>query len=135
MLTKKSLFIIWCVLIVAIAWIAVLPSENLVHHLAVEYDSNRWLRFLAYASIVAIPVSAWKTRTAIAISLLPALIGMALEVWQSNIPGLLGRPENVTPDLFGIAAGVLFGLNIRMMRKSAKPSNNVNSGSSGPWPN
>jgi hypothetical protein len=131
MLTKKSLFIIWCVLILSIAWIAVLPSDNLIHHLAVEYDSNRWLRFLAYASIVAIPVSSWRTRTAIAISVIPALVGMALEVRQAHIHGLFGRPENVTPDLFGIAAGVLFGLNIRVMRKSAKPSNNANSGSSG----
>ena len=126
-----NLFLIWCVLILAIVWIAVLPSDSLVHHLAVEYDSNRWLRFLAYASIVAIPVSSWRTRTRIAISVMPALIGMGLEVWQTHVHGAFGRSENVTPDLFGIAAGVLFGLNIRMMRKPEKPSRNANPGSLG----
>lgn len=132
MLTKNTLFIVWCVLILAIVWIAVLPSDNLVHHLAVEYDSNRWLRFLAYASIVAIPVSSWRTRTAIAISVVPALAGMALEMWQAHVPGLFERPANVTPDLFGFAAGILFGLNIRVMRKSAKPSSHASSISSPP---
>ena len=134
MLTKKTLSIIWCVLILVIVWIAVLPSDSLVHHLAVQYDSNRWLRFLAYASIVAIPVSLWRTRSEIAISFLPAFIGMALEMWQAHVHGLAGRPENVTPDLFGFAAGVLFGLNIRVMGKSAKSSRNANSGSSEPGP-
>lgn len=122
MLTKKNLFLIWCVLILAIIWIAVLPSDNLIHHLAVEYDSNRWLRFLAYASIVAIPVSSWRTRTGIASSLIPALMGMVFELWPVHVAGHVGRPENITPDLFGLAAGVLFGLNIRVMRKYAKPS-------------
>jgi archaellum biogenesis protein FlaJ (TadC family) len=134
MLTKKTLSIIWCVFILVIVWIAVLPSDSLVHHLAVQYDSNRWLRFLAYASIVAIPVSSWRTRTGIAISFIPAFIGMALEMWQAHVHGLVGRPENITPDLFGFAAGVLFGLNIRVMRKSAKSSHNANSGPSEPSP-
>jgi hypothetical protein len=128
MLTKKTLFLIWCVLILAIIWIAVLPSDNLIHHLAVEYDSNRWLRFLAYASIVAIPVSSWRTRVGIASSLIPALIGMVFELWPVHVAGHMGRPENVTPDLFGFAAGILFGLNIRVMRKSVKPSKSANSG-------
>jgi hypothetical protein len=134
MLTKKTLSIIWCVLILVIVWIAVLPSDSLVHHLAVQYDSNRWLRFLAYASIVAIPVSLWRTRSEIAISFLPAFIGMALEMWQAHVHGLAGRPENITPDLFGFAAGILFGLNIRVMRMAAKSSRNANSGSSEPGP-
>jgi hypothetical protein len=134
MLTKKTLSIIWCVLILVIVWVAVLPSDSPVHHLALQYDSNRWLRFLAYSSIIAIPVSSWRTRTAIAISFLPAFIGMALEMWQAHVHGLVGRPNNVTPDLFGFAAGVLFGLNIRVMRKSTKSSPNGNSGSSEPSP-
>jgi hypothetical protein len=57
---------------------------------------------------------------------------MVFELWPLHIAGLHGRPENVTPDLFGFAAGVLFGLNIRVMRKSAKPSNGANAGSSPP---
>ncbi len=134
MLTKKTLSIIWCVLILVIVWIAVLPSDSMVHHLAVQYDSNRWLRFLAYASIVAIPVSLWRTRSAIAISFIPALIGMVLEMWQAHVHGAVGRPDNITPDLFGFAAGVLFGLNMRVMRKSAKSSPNANSGFPQPGP-
>jgi len=59
---------------------------------------------------------------------------MALEMWQAHVHGLAGRPENITPDLFGFAAGILFGLNIRVMRMAAKSSRNANSGSSEPGP-
>ena len=122
MLTKKNLFVLWCVVIFVILWIAVLPNDSPIHHFAVQYDSNRWLRFCAYAAIVAIPFSSWRTRSAIAFSLLPALTGMTLELWQMHIHGILERPNNVTPDLFGIAAGVLLGLNFRVMRKPGRHS-------------
>jgi hypothetical protein len=40
------------------------------------------------------------------------------------------RTQNVPANLFGIAAGVLLGLNIRMMRNSEKSIDNVRSDSS-----
>jgi hypothetical protein len=40
------------------------------------------------------------------------------------------RPQNASADLFGIAAGILLGLNIRMMRNSAKSFENASSDSS-----
>jgi hypothetical protein len=41
---------------------------------------------------------------------------IALGSLQTFIPGHLSRSQNAMPDLFGVAAGVLLGLNLRMMR-------------------
>jgi hypothetical protein len=62
--------------------------------------------------------------------LIPALVSIALELWQSHMPGPMVRTQNVPANLFGIAAGVLLGLNIRMMRNSEKSIDNVRSDSS-----
>jgi hypothetical protein len=129
MLTKKRLFAVWCVLICAIVWIAFLPIDSSIHHFAVQYDSNRWLRFLVYASISAIPVSSWKHRATIVASLAVPGLGMCIELWQAHVQASTGRSISITPDLFGVAAGVLFGLNIRVMRKSAMKTGNPSSGS------
>jgi hypothetical protein len=131
MLTKQSLFVIWCVLIFTIVWVAFLPVNSSIHHFAVQYDSNRWLRFLVYASISAIPVSSWRSRVTIGISLLVPGLGMCLELWQAHIQAHSGLSINITPDLFGIAAGVLFGMNIRVMRKAAMKAGGPSSGSQG----
>jgi hypothetical protein len=135
MLTKKRLFVIWCVLICAIIWIAFLPVDSSIHRFAVQYDSNRWLRFLVYASISAIPVSSWKSRITLVTSLLIPVLGMCIELWQTHVQASSGLSMNITPDLFGVAAGVLFGMNIRVMRKSALKSRDLGSGSSGPFAN
>jgi len=42
---------------------------------------------------------------------------IALGSLQTFIPGHQNRSQNAMPDLFGVAAGVLLGLNLRMMRQ------------------
>ena len=130
MLTNNRLFYLWCVLTGGVILISVLPGSSLIDHFLAAYDSNRWAHFLAYASVATIPVTAWKSRTSILFSLIPALVSIALELWQSHMPGPMVRMQNVPADLFGIAAGVLLGLNIRMMRNSEKSIDNVRSDSS-----
>ena len=130
MLTNNRLFYLWCVLTGGVILISVLPGSSSIDHFLAAYDSNRWAHFLAYVSVATIPVAAWKSRTSILFSLIPALVSIALELWQSHMPGPMVRTQNVPADLFGIAAGVLLGLNIRMMRNSEKSIDNVRSDSS-----
>jgi len=127
MLTKKGLFGLWCILICSIVWIAFLPVDSSIHRFAVQYDSNRWLRFLVYASISAIPVSSWRYRGTILASIAVPVLGMCIELWQAHA----GQSVSISPDLFGVAAGILFGMNIRVMRKSSMKAEQPRSGSSG----
>jgi hypothetical protein len=110
--------------------ISLLPGSIWIYHFLAAYDSNRWGHFLAYASVATIPVAAWKRRTSILISLVPAIISIALELWQAHIPGPMVRAWNVPADLFGFAAGILLGMNIRVMHNSEKTIDNVGSDSS-----
>ena len=130
MLTNNRLFYLWCVLTGGVILISVFPGGSLIDHFLAAYDSNRWAHFLAYAPVATIPVAVWKSRTRILCGLIPALVNIALELWQSHMPGPMVRTQNVPADLFGIAAGVLLGLNIRMMRNSEKSIDNVRSDSS-----
>jgi hypothetical protein len=50
------------------------------------------------------------------LSLVAVLLVIALGSLQTFIPGHSNRSQNAMPDLFGVAAGVLLGLNLRMMR-------------------
>ena len=119
MLTNNRLFYLWCVLTGGLVVISVLPARNSSYYFLALYDSNRWANFLAYALVAAIPIAAWKHRTSMCLSLIPAIISIALELWQKHVPGPIVRTQNVPADLFGIAAGILLGLNFRVMRKSA----------------
>jgi len=120
MLTKNRLLYLWCALTVGIVFIAILPGGNSIYQLLAAYDANRWVHFLAYAWVVAIPVAAWRRAASILLSLVPAIFAIALEAVQAHIPGPIVRTSNIPADLFGVAAGVLLGLNLRMMRNSAK---------------
>jgi hypothetical protein len=121
MLTNNRLFYLWCVLTVGIVLISILPGSSWIYHFLAAYDSNRWAHFLAYGAVAAIPVAAWKRKASILLSLIPAIISIVLGSWQAHNPVLMVRTQNVPADLFGIAAGVLLGLNIRVMRNSEKP--------------
>ena len=130
MLTRNRLLYFWCVLTVGVVLVSALPGSGWINGFLAPYDSNRWAHFLAYASVATIPVAALKRRSIILLSLIPAMTGVSFELWQAYIPGTMVRPQNAPADLFGIAAGILLGLNIRMMRNSAKSFENASSDSS-----
>lgn len=58
---------------------------------------------------------------------LPAIYCLVVEYVQGQAPGRIVTTHNVTADLFGIAAGILLGLNIRVMRSSTKTNDHANS--------
>jgi uncharacterized membrane protein YedE/YeeE len=124
-LTNPQLRYFWCVLTGGILLMSNLPGSSLIYQAVAAYDSNRWVHFLVYATVAVIPVVAWRRRTSVLFSLVIVALGIALELLQTHIPGLIGRPQNAFADMFGVGAGILLGLNIRMMRNSAKSGANA----------
>jgi len=126
-MTKRRFFYLWCLLVVAIFLPSFLPVNNAVYQVIAGYDSSRWAHFLAYVSVAAIPVAAWKRRPLILLSLLPEMISVAFQISRAHASGPFLRSQNVGADLFGLAAGILLGLNLRMIRKSGRSIENVSS--------
>jgi putative effector of murein hydrolase len=106
----------WCSLLGAVLILSNLPAEGWPYEGITYYASNHWFHFLLYAAIVAIPVTMWKRKYRFMLSLVAVLLVIALGSLQTFIPGHRNRSQNAMPDLFGVAAGVLLGLNLRMMR-------------------
>ncbi len=127
MLTGKRITIVWCVLISGIFLISIVPAGSWIYQSVASFYSDRWIHFLTYASIAAIPVGTWKKRPGILLSFLPAIYCLVVEYVQGQAPGRIVTTHNVTADLFGIAAGILLGLNIRVMRSSTKTNDHANS--------
>jgi hypothetical protein len=118
MTTNTGLRSVWCVLTGIVLVVAAMPSGSAIYQGIVSLDSSRWVHFLAYAVVSAIPVAAWRRRSAVLLSLCGVAIGMLLEGLQPLISGFHGRPLNLLADVFGVGAGILLGLNLRMMRTS-----------------
>jgi putative effector of murein hydrolase len=93
-----------------------LPAAGWPYDEIIPYASNHWFHFVMYAAIVAIPVTMWKRKYRFMLSLVAVLVVIALGSLQTFIPGHANRSQNAMPDLFGVAAGVLLGLNLRMIR-------------------
>jgi len=127
MLTNNRLLYLWCALTGGIVLVSILLGSSWIYSLIAAYDSNRWVHFFAYASVAAIPIAAWKRRITMAYSLVPPLLSIAIASSHVYFPGPVVRVENIPADIFGIAAGILLGLNIRMMRRSAKSLENSGS--------
>ena len=113
----------WCLLICAIFLSSSLQSIRSAYQYIAPYDSSRWVHFLVYALVVALPVGTWRRRESILLSFLPPILSIVLEALQAGFPLSLLRTQTVPADLFGIAAGILLGLNIRTIRNAARPLN------------
>jgi len=120
MLINTQLRYLWCVLTGGVLLMSILPGSISSYQAVAVYNSNRWVHFLVYATVVAIPVASWRRRSGVLFALSLAILAIILESLQTTIPGPIVRPQNVLADLFGVGAGILLGLNIRTMRASAK---------------
>jgi hypothetical protein len=115
---NNRLFRIWCLLICGVFFFEALPGPNGIYVSVAVFDKNRWLHFLVYMAIVAIPFASWRNRVDVLLSLIPPFLTYALEYVQSTVYGPQIRYRNLSADLFGIAAGILLGLNLRVLRSS-----------------
>ncbi len=123
MLIGKRLRIMWCLLICGVLLLSTPYEANRLDHFIGINNMNSWAHFLAYAVVSTIPVAAWKHKTDQLLSLILSLVGITLELTPVFIQGAIMRPQNASADMFGVGAGILLGLNLRMMSNSVKPIN------------
>jgi hypothetical protein len=116
MSSQNMLRALWFFLLGGALVLSNLPAEDWPYGAITDYASNHWFHFLLYAIIVAIPVTVWKKKYRFMLSLVAVLLVIALGSLQTFMPGHGNRSQNAMPDLFGVAAGVLLGLNLRKMR-------------------
>lgn len=57
------------------------------------------------------------------LSFIPLIMSIMLESLQAGLPIPVPRTQTIPADLFGVAAGILLGLNIRTIRNAARPLN------------
>ena len=130
MLRNNLLTYLWCLVIGGVFLLSILRGDPSTHHFLAAWDSSRWLHFLAYTLITAIPVAACRYRRDVLFCLVPVIMSITFESLQTHVPGLTVRTQIVVAGLFGIAAGILLGLNIRVMQSSVRSLENGQSGSS-----
>jgi hypothetical protein len=111
---------IWCLLIWAILLVSSLQHARSVYQYIAPLDLSRWIHFLAYAAVVALPIAAWVRKKSILLSFIAPILSIAIEATQAGIPLPALRMQTIPADLFGIGAGILLGLNIRMMHRSTR---------------
>jgi len=118
---KRKFFVfLWCLLVAAIFIPDLLPAQSPSYREIAAYAANRWVHFLAYAAMTTIPVALWKRRSAVVLSFLPAVTSVLLQLLHAHFSGALLGSLYVSADMFVSAAGILFGLNLRMMRSSGR---------------
>lgn len=120
MLKNNRVVYLWFLLISGIFLISILRSSTWNYHLIASFDPSRWAHFLAYLLVTAIPVAAWRFRRDVAFCLVPVMVSIALEFMQAHTPEPIVHIHNVSADMYGAAAGILLGLNLRLMRNSTK---------------
>jgi len=114
MINRLWLRCVWAVLVAGALLISIFGNV-----LFTSFPANRWLHFLVYVAVTSIPCAIWRTKGAVVFSL--AIIGCcvmsgtAVAIW--NWYGV--RAESTVSDFFGIAAGVLLGVNLRLSRNAS----------------
>jgi len=120
MQTNSRLRYLWYVLMCGILLMAILPGSSRMYQVVSAFDSNRWVHFLVYGMIVAIPFVVRRRGTGLWLPLGIVLAAIVIELLQTAMPGSNLRAHNIFPDLFGVGAGILLGLNLRKIRTIAK---------------
>lgn len=92
---------------------SVIPDNTRLGIFFARHLTNPWVLFLACAAIAALPSMTWSFRTWLlsCLALFCALL-CGIPHFFFGWPG--GATQRIIPDLFGIAAGVLLGLNLQM---------------------
>jgi hypothetical protein len=125
-LKANRLLYLWCLMVIGgIVSASISNSGQPLYQPLVIYGSNRWVHFVAYALILAIPIGVWQRKSSMLLSFVPAFIGIALELFRAGYPWSTSIAQTIPADFFGLAAGILLGLNIRTLRHSAASLNHT----------
>jgi hypothetical protein len=114
MINRLWLRCVWALLVAGALLISFLGNV-----LFTSSPANRWLHFLVYAAVTSIPCAVWRGKGAVVFSLAIVaccvMSGAAIAI--GNWHGV--RAESSVSDFFGIAAGVLLGMNLRLSRNAS----------------
>ncbi len=121
MFSDRRLTYFWCVLAAGVLFASILPRGAWIDQIIGNSDMSRWAHFLAYATIVVIPFVACRKGKGVLLPVLVVMAGILIESVETLIPGSIARPQNVLANVFGVGAGLLLGMNLRMMKTQAKP--------------
>lgn len=111
---------VWSVLAGGVLFLSALPDKSWLAQFITPYDTDHWVRFLAYAAIASIPCAVWRIRSCVLCCLLAGGFSVACGVLHTIAGGPVNAIERILPDIFGLAAGALLGLNIRLLRNSTR---------------
>lgn len=120
MLTRPRLRLCWFILISGVIVVSLLPGVSLSGpRIDVNINSN-WLHFLTFMVVSTLPVLAWRPRPGLVVSFGVALLSVALQVLHGLISGRVTDSHITVVNLLGVTSGILFGFNIRALRKQTK---------------
>ena len=116
MLTKPNLRICWCILIGVISLVSCFPGASLQRPLfGLNIDSG-WAHFLVFAVAATIPLLAWMRRTALTLDLGIAILSVGLQLLRGFAANRPMDSAAMVINVLGIAAGILIGLNLGILR-------------------
>ncbi len=111
---------LWFALMVGILCMLILRGSSHASQVVVAYDSSRWGHFLLYGMVVAIPFAVIRKRTGLWLPLSIVLATIVAEFAQTLVQTSSARAATVLPEMFGLGAGILLGLNLRKIRTPAR---------------
>lgn len=115
-LSSRRLQIYWGLLAATIAFLSLLPHPGIPTTPMRAYLNSYWVHFLVYLAVSLLPVLAWPRKKGLMISLGVAVISVGLEILRGLSIYRLVQVEDIVVNLFGVAAGILLGMNILTLR-------------------
>jgi len=128
MLSKSWLRYVWCGFVGGVIVLSAFPGRGWMNIATISFGSSRWGHFLVYLVIAVIPIIIWRWRVGILVCFAIAFLGYSTEMLRGLIPGFIGSPENAIANIFGVSAGILLGINIRMTLGAGMDSNEPSMG-------
>jgi len=110
----------WYVLSAMILWASCLPFSSWTRQVLATSVSSIWIHFIVYAIVAMIPVWACTRKSAALLCLSLTGATIVIELVRFLLADQVGDVQLVAAHMFGIAAGILLGLNLRMMYASVR---------------
>jgi hypothetical protein len=110
----------WFTLIVAIALVSLLPRTASYLPILGPYLDRGWAHFMVYGCAATLCMLAWRSRTALFLASGLFLLSVGTQFLHSFKVGLDPDSFSIVVNMFGIAAGILLGLNLVTLRSRLK---------------
>ena len=118
--TSYSLQLLWGVIVVAIVVVSLFPRSGIQASFLGANLNRHWVEFLAYVAVSILPLLAWRRRAGLTISIGMAVLAAGLEIIRALLEGRSPGIQYIAVSSFGIAAGILLGLNILTLRSRVR---------------